>query len=342
MKTNNVFFVFLLSSFFIYSEAVEVYKVGTNGKPSWRETSEMRDRSNVPTPSQKDVDDYRRRSRIPVPVVTNYRSRSSDIPKPSREDVLADYYRRSKIPIPINSKFRKRFQVPVSQLERTKSGTHFKTQSRRAANRHSSLLQKKNIIDSIFFTIPFGAQFPIYFASKSKKGASKKSNVASPVQRSRAPNRLQTWRLPINYQVMNNKRYFTPFVENQAIARQHIIPAGALAYNRGYSRPRSFTYPRLLSNRNLVPYSSYRNQASTVPRQLQTFLNRRVRRGIGLKRSKLSKGWYHCEQQQQNNKDNDNDNECKDIIQQEQTQTAAAAAATTTTKLKHTEIKSLN
>ncbi|XP_032236755.1 uncharacterized protein LOC116617830 isoform X3 [Nematostella vectensis] len=93
----------------------------------------------------------------------------SIVPRPSKESI--ESYTRSRIPVPA-PQLVKHIYVKMPLTDGS---------DKRSAVPHKS--SKKNIIEKIFFTLPIGGQFPIYFSSRVPRGKGhKKSQILTPDQ----------------------------------------------------------------------------------------------------------------------------------------------------------------
>lgn len=183
----------------------------------------------------------------------------SVVPTPPPEDVAA-YKKRGEIPYPYQK---------VHVVKHVYVGPRTSIAQGRKANK------KKNLIQKMFFSLPVGAELPIYYTHKQVPVSHKKSTVVDsevPVSRKKSrvsdsevadsegsryfseesigPFRSNTWGLQ---QPLENEE-LSPDLETRTIAKQNLLPSteGDLRYHGiggEYLRPRTIDRYRLFKNR---------------------------------------------------------------------------------------------
>ncbi|XP_048584685.1 uncharacterized protein LOC116617830 isoform X2 [Nematostella vectensis] len=202
----------------------------------------------------------------------------SIVPRPSKESI--ESYTRSRIPVPA-PQLVKHIYVKMPLTDGS---------DKRSAVPHKS--SKKNIIEKIFFTLPIGGQFPIYFSSRVPRGKGhKKSQILTPERR--FPKRPYLWRRPFYRQPFKygrawlRRRTYTP-QQQVPLRRDQIMSSNRMA--EGYS-PNPLRYAPVYG-RVARPYYGYRNIISRGPLQYKPYNNRQLRslkRSIRTKQRKKTK-----------------------------------------------------
>lgn len=161
----------------------------------------------------------------------------SVVPTPPKEDVEA-YKKRAEIPHLYPKIVKHVYIGPENERKRNK---------------------KKNIIQRMFFSLPIGAELPLYYTHKQAK-SHKKSTVASSevsdsegsryfAEETNGPFRSNTWGL--QQQLAENEE-LSPDVETRTIAGQNLLPnEGGMKYHGiggQYLRPRTVDKYRIFKN----------------------------------------------------------------------------------------------
>jgi len=169
----------------------------------------------------------------------------SVVPTPPPEDVAA-YKKRGEIPYP---------QPRVHVVKHVYVGPRTSIAQGRKSNK------KKNLIQKMFFSLPVGAELPIYYTHKQVPVSHKKSTVADSEvtdsegsryfsEETSGPFRSNTWGLQ---QPLENEE-LSPDLETRTIAKQNVLPSseGDLRFHGiggQYLRPRTIDRYRVLKNR---------------------------------------------------------------------------------------------
>jgi len=140
----------------------------------------------------------------------------SVVPTPPPEDVAA-YKKRGEIPYP---------QPRVHVVKHVYVGPRTSIAQGRKSNK------KKNLIQKMFFSLPVGAELPIYYTHKQVPVSHKKSTVADSEvtdsegsryfsEETSGPFRSNTWGLQ---QPLENEE-LSPDLETRTIAKQNVLPS---------------------------------------------------------------------------------------------------------------------
>ncbi|XP_078346918.1 uncharacterized protein LOC144632193 isoform X2 [Oculina patagonica] len=168
----------------------------------------------------------------------------SVVPTPPPQDVAA-YKKRGEIPYP----------YPREHVVK-----HVYVGPRTSIAKGRKVNKKKNLIQKIFFSLPVGAELPIYYTHKQVPKSHKKSTVANSEvtdgegsryfsEETNGPFRSNTWGL----QQATGNEELSPDLETRTIAKQNLLPSsdGGLRYHgigRQYLRPRTIDRNRVYKN----------------------------------------------------------------------------------------------
>lgn len=203
----------------------------------------------------------------------------SVVPTPQLNDVVA-YKKRAQIPHVYPAVVNHVYVGPRSDLRKEKDSN-----------------RKKNLIQRIFFSMPVGAQLPLYYTNQQVTKSHKKSAVASsevPDNESsryfsEKPNsafRSDTWGLQRSFG--NGK--VSPEIEARTIAGQNLLPAEREMKYHGiggqYLRPRTINRYRIIKNKE---------QFFKRPSRTQGLLN--VFRRSNTEEQNKKRNWGHPERQ---------------------------------------------
>lgn len=169
---------------------------------------------------------------------------------------------RSVVPTPPSSAvqaYKKRVEIPHPY---TYPGVvkHVYIGPENSIENERKLNKKKNIIQKIFFSLPVGAELPLYYTDYAQKQAEthKKSTVASSEasdnegsryfsEETNGPFRTNTWGL--KQQLAAENEELSPEIETRTIARQNMLPSEA-ARNEDLSPE---IEARTIARQNILP-----------------------------------------------------------------------------------------
>lgn len=173
-----------------------------------------------------------------------WRDRSA-VPTPQPDDVEA---------------YKKRAEIPHMHPRIVK---HVYIGPQRNIGKERKINKKKNIIQKIFFSMPVGAELPIYYTHKQVQ-SHKKSTVASSEvsdmegsryfsEETNGPFRTNTWGL--QQQLAGNDE-LSPVTETRTIAEQNLLPSEREIKRHGiggeFLRPRTINRYRVFNNNRQV------------------------------------------------------------------------------------------
>ncbi|XP_022781805.1 uncharacterized protein LOC111322859 isoform X2 [Stylophora pistillata] len=207
----------------------------------------------------------------------NWRDRSV-VPTPAPADVQA-YKKRGEIPHP---------------YPRVHIVKHVYVPARTGMTKGRRLNKKKNLIQRIFFSLPVGAELPIYYTHKQVSGSHKKSTVVNTEEigtegkryfsdEINGPFRSSTWGL----QEPLGNHELSPDLETRTIARQNLLQnendLEGLRYHGmsgQYLRPRTVDRHRIMENNSALFLKRPRKTQEMFYRRLRIPGTKKVRRNI--------------------------------------------------------------